>query len=49
MKQKPQTAEWPVFADYDRLSAGCRIAMQQFRTGETQGTVHKIVLIVNDK
>ena len=34
MKQKPQTAEWPVFADYDRLSAGCRIAMQQFRTGE---------------
>jgi len=34
LKQQTHSAAWPVFTDYDRLSAGCRIAMQQFRTGE---------------
>ena len=34
MKQQTHSAVWPVFTDYDRLSAGCRIAMQQFRAGE---------------
>lgn len=34
MKQQPQEAAWPVFAEYDRLNAGCRVALQQFRTRE---------------